>query len=150
MLIKYIIALQKRDDGLSKVCTTESADCVQRKQPNCVTGGEKANSVADGGSSRPEIFNIASPISKKRIPKTRSVADIQKMFQSRVWGSRDQLKRAHAVSSDKTESISENIQSYHSESMSWRQKLQKFCAPDLEVQPVQTTNLTEQKNEDNL
>ena len=80
------------DDGLSKVCTTESADCVQRKQPNCVTGGEKANSVADGGSSRPEIFNIASPISKKRIPKTRSVADIQKMFQSRLGDPRDQLR----------------------------------------------------------
>ena len=73
------------------------------------------------------------------------------MCQSRVGGSRDQLKGAHTVSSDKIESISENIiKSYNSQSMSWRQKLQKFRAPDLEVQPVQTTNPAEQKNEDNL
>ena len=119
------------------------------KQPNCVTGGEKADSGADVGTSRPELYNISSPISKKSIPKTRSVADIKKMFQLKGGGSRNHFKGAHTVSSNKITSISEIEKSYNSQSMSWLQKLQKFRAPDLEVQPAKSTNLTEQKNEDN-
>ena len=184
-----IVSVQSQgwEDGLSKVHTTESANCMQlqvcgrsrheksvslgdvmgakssvrqtsvntdmgkmhdeTKQPNCVTGGEKADSGADVGTSRPEFYNISSPISKKNIPKTRSVDEIQKMFQLKGGGSRKHLEGVHTVSSDKITSISGN--SYNSQSMSWLQKLQKFRAPDLEVQPAKTTNLTEQKNEDN-
>ena len=184
-----IVGVQSQgcDDEPSKVCSTESANCMQlkvcgrsrheksvslgdvmgakssvrqtsvntdmgkmhdeTKQPNCVTGGEKADSGADVGTSRPEFYNISSPISKKNIPKTRSVDEIQKMFQLKGGGSRKHLEGVHTVSSDKITSISEN--SYNSQSMSWLQKLQKFRAPDLEVQPAKTTNLTEQKNEDN-
>ena len=72
------------------------------------------------------------------------------MFQLKGGGSRNHLKGVHTVSSDKITSISKNVQSYNSQSMSWLQKLKKFRAPDIEVQPAKTTNLTEQKNEDNL